>query len=189
MSVASLENGNLTLNSLIISNSQYSEASGYAPATTILTSTPTGTAIGGSSSIATSTMYITNPANTNQPFFSSASNTMILNVNPTEGLNITSGANSGSIIPTAPNTLSLPNISCDVITTGGTGTSVFNNVQVNVNKLQCNGNITCGNINTDPGGISTFNNTQVNFNAIGLGGAVLSASPTALFFNGIQIYP
>lgn len=189
MSVASLENGNLTLNSLTINNSQYAEALGYAPSTTILTSTVSGTAIGGSTNIATSAMYITSPSNSNNPYFSSTSNTMNLNVNPGEGLNITSGASSGSIIPTGVNTLSLQNVSCDTITTQSGGTSVFNNTQVNVNALQCNGEITTGTITTQAGGTSVFNDTQVNFNAIGLGGSVLTASTTALFFNGVQIYP
>jgi len=38
MSVATLENGNLTLNSLTINNSQYAEASGYVPSQTLILS-------------------------------------------------------------------------------------------------------------------------------------------------------
>ena len=115
MSDASLENGNLTLNSLIISNSLYSEASGYVPSTTVITSTPNGTALAGPTNISTSAMYITNPSNTNNPYFSSSSNTMNLNVNPTEGLNITSGASYGSIIPTGANTLSTQTFKCQAL--------------------------------------------------------------------------
>jgi hypothetical protein len=45
MSVASLENGNLTLNQLIVNNSQYAEASGYVPSSTTITSTKNSTTV------------------------------------------------------------------------------------------------------------------------------------------------
>jgi len=45
MSVASLENGNLTLNSLTINNSQYAEALGYVPSQTLIVSTLNNTRI------------------------------------------------------------------------------------------------------------------------------------------------
>ena len=45
MSVASLENGNLTLNSLTINNSQYAEASGYVASQTVISSTVNSTSL------------------------------------------------------------------------------------------------------------------------------------------------
>jgi len=45
MSVASLENGNLTLNSLTINNSQYAEALGYVPSQTLILSSLNNTRI------------------------------------------------------------------------------------------------------------------------------------------------
>jgi hypothetical protein len=123
MSVASLENGNLTLNSLTISNSQYAEASGYVPSTAVFSSTKNGTAIAGATNISTPAMYITNPTNTNNPYFSSSSNTMNLNVNPTEGLNITSGASYGSIIPTGANILSTKTLNCQALQLNDTNTT------------------------------------------------------------------
>ena len=45
MSVATLENGNLTLNSLTINNSQYAEALGYVPSQTLIVSTLNNTRI------------------------------------------------------------------------------------------------------------------------------------------------
>jgi hypothetical protein len=62
------------------------------------------------------------------------------------------------------------------ITTGGGGTSIFNNTSVDFNAISVNGNVFSGaGITTGATATSVFNDTQVNFNKISVNGQCSAA--------------
>jgi hypothetical protein len=82
MSVATLENQDLTLTSLTISNAEYSNVSGYVPSSSSFSSTKNGTTLSTStlttSNIYSNSVFLTNGASLPPNLSSSASNNVIL---------------------------------------------------------------------------------------------------------------
>jgi len=104
MSVATLENGNLTLGNLTINNSQYAEASGYVPAQTVFSSSVNSVAVSvpsiTSPTITATTVFLSGNGATNPPNLSSGtSNNVIISSPNNSGLELNTLA--GSVILSA----------------------------------------------------------------------------------------
>lgn len=101
MSVASLENGNLTLNSLTINNSQYAEASGYVASSSVFSSSVNTTSLS-VPIIRTPTLFLTNGASQPPNLSSGISNNVILSSPNNCGLELNTPA--GTVILSATST-------------------------------------------------------------------------------------
>jgi len=115
MSVASLENGNLTLNQLIVNNSQYSEASGFVSSQASFSSSVNSTAfnvptISAVNSISTPALVLTSSSSTQSPSLSTASNNLTVGTASNAGLFLSSPLGSVALVPTAPDTASIINL-------------------------------------------------------------------------------
>jgi hypothetical protein len=104
MSVSSLESGNLTLNTLTVNNTQYSDVSGYVPSQTVISSTKTSTSLSVSSitapTITATTFFLSGNGATNPPNLSSGtSNNVIISSPNDSGLQLNTLA--GSVVLSA----------------------------------------------------------------------------------------
>jgi hypothetical protein len=210
MSVATLENGNLTLGNLTVNNSQYAEASGYVPAQTVISSSKTGTLLTVpqiSGTVITSGEF-NFAGSTESVYLNTASdnNVQLISDSPAGGLKIFNQAGSVSLVPTSNNNLTLnpggassfttsqitlgnvvlANPSTGNLTLNGPSSFTTNTVNTSLINMSSSVNLSCvgeDNLTINNGSFSSFTTSQIN-----LAGGVLSVNSSGqLLWNGAAI--
>jgi hypothetical protein len=207
MSVASVNNGSLQLSELVISNEKYSNATGYVASSSTFTSSTSGTSLSVSGDIVLPSgdiivenggltvsgditcTAITGTTSVSTPLLSlkgSAGPVGNLGVNST-GTTLFFNGGGGALtigaITASGNISSTGDLTIADITASGnvSATGDLSGANVGVVNVTATGNITASGSVT--GDVLTITGTSGNGN---LG---VSADGTALFFNGVQIYP
>jgi hypothetical protein len=197
MSVASLENGNLTLNSLTISNSQYAEASGYVAQQSFISSTKDSVFLTVPNSISSAGLVLYNGSNTVALSNSGATNLVVgggLTTNTditVSGGDITLGSGTNSVLLTG--TTANLNVAGGISAFGATiqGQIVSTGGQITLgsgtNSVLLTG--TTANLSIN-GGITAFGatiNGPITLSANGGTGTLSVNSSNQLLWNGVVI--
>jgi hypothetical protein len=190
MSVATLENGNLTLGNLTINNSQYAEASGYVASQTVFSSTVNSTSLT-VPSISTPTISTSNITTPLIGVVSSLGSTTFTNLTCSAGNTLSIGNGAGG--NTSNGTLDVGGIVCSGIISAETAGSVSTPIVGVYNPTTTTDfiNLSCPNSNI----LAIGNGTGVNaYNGdllcsdIGVSGAITCATTGSIVSPSLAFY-
>jgi len=184
MSVASLNNGSLQLAELVVSNEKYSNASGYAAASSSFVAGLTGTSLSVDGPVSANSFTTTIGGTSTFDNITAIGNVTSGGIVSADSFSTTNaGTSTFDNITTIGNVTSGGIVSADSFSTTTAGTSTFNIVSI-TGALTCQGIVASGTLS-----VPTLNvSNNIGFiGASGNGSLTISADGSILYFNGVQI--